>query len=62
MDWIRGAILNALHEGFTIKDLWHMAEHAQTPRDFDNAVNILTTTTQHDAVWMVSILGGHNEG
>lgn len=44
MDWIRGAIANAAIEGLEIEDLYACAEHAATPQDFDNAVNILAQT------------------
>lgn len=44
MDYTRAAILNALHEGMTLDDLWRASEHAATPQDFDRAVNTLAQT------------------
>lgn len=44
MDMVRAAIINALIEDMTLEDLWFCAEHAKTPDDFDDAVNLLTYT------------------
>jgi len=46
MDYTRAALLNALHEGMTLQDVYAMAEHAQTPQSFDRAVNVLANTVE----------------
>ena len=45
MDYIRGAIANALADGLDLADVWAMAEHAETPEAFDRAVNDLIYAT-----------------
>ena len=45
MDYIRAAIHNAIASGLDIHDIARMAEHAQTPRQFDSAVNVLGVAT-----------------
>lgn len=54
MDLVRGAIANAIAEGLDIVDLWAASEHAETPEDFDRAVNLLVTSLpdQGGAVWV----------
>jgi hypothetical protein len=44
MDYVRAALANAMIEGMTAEDLFFMAMHAQTARDFDDAVNMLANT------------------
>lgn len=41
MDYVRGAIANALAEDMTLTDLWKCAAHANSAEDFDKAVNLL---------------------
>lgn len=41
MDWVRAAIANAIIEDMTVRDIWACAEHAETPQDFDTAINLL---------------------
>ncbi len=41
MDYVRGAIANALAEDMTLIDLWQCSIHAENTEDFDNAVNLL---------------------
>ena len=41
MDYVRGAIANALAEDMTLADLWKCAAHAKNAEDFDKAVNLL---------------------
>lgn len=45
IEWVRGAIYNALIEGMTVEDLWRMAEHAASCEAFDDAVNELSVTS-----------------
>jgi|TARA_R110000868_G_scaffold205945_1_gene454653 hypothetical protein len=40
MDYVRGAIANALAEDMTLADLWQCAAHAKTAEDFDKAINL----------------------
>lgn len=53
MDYIRGALYNAIASGLTLQEVTDMAEHADTPQDFDEAVNIFSTATPNGqgAVW-----------
>ena len=44
MDYVRGAIANALAEGMTVEDLLYCSTHAKTAKDFDTAVNLLAQT------------------
>ena len=44
MDYVRGAIVNAMLEEMTLSDLWECAANAQDTESFDNAVNILAQT------------------
>ena len=44
MDYVRGAIVNAILEEMTLSDLWECAANARDPESFDNAVNILAQT------------------
>ena len=46
MDYVRGAIANAMAEDMTLKDLYACAEHAQTAKDFDNAVNLFALMSE----------------
>jgi len=41
MDYVRGAIANALAEGMTVEDLLYCSTHAKSTKDFDTAVNLL---------------------
>ena len=41
MDYVRGAIANAIVERMSLTDLYACAEHAETAEDFDTAVNLL---------------------
>ena len=45
MDYVRGALCNAIAEGLTVRDLYAMAEHAETCERFDNAVNELASAS-----------------
>lgn len=45
MDYIRAAIYNAIASGLDAQDIARMAEHAQTPKQFDVAVNVLGVAT-----------------
>jgi len=45
MSWVRAALTNALVEGLEIEDVAMMAEHADTPQAFDEAVNELVRAT-----------------
>lgn len=47
MDWVRSALLNAVIEDMTVRDLLEMAAHARTTQEFDNAVNVLAQTVKH---------------
>jgi hypothetical protein len=42
MDYVRGALCNAMAENMTVEDLYRMAEYAETCERWDNAVNELT--------------------
>lgn len=44
MDYVRAALTNADCEGLTMPDVIAMAEYAETPEDFDTAVNTLVRT------------------
>lgn len=44
MDYIRGALANALCEDMSLADVYRCAEHAETPNAFDDAVNVLAQT------------------
>lgn len=44
MDWIRSTLASAYVERLKVKDLEAMAEYAETPQDFDAAVNELVRT------------------
>ena len=44
MDYVRGALFNALYSGLTLDDVCKMAAHAETPDAFDHAVNALAET------------------
>lgn len=44
MDYVRGAIANALAEDMNLADLWKCAAYAKNAKDFDNAVNLLAQT------------------
>ena len=41
MDYVRGALANALSEDMTLIDLWQCSIHAKNTEDFDKAVNLL---------------------
>ena len=41
MDYVRGAIANAMAEGMALSDLWECAAHAENCEVFDTAVNLL---------------------
>jgi len=41
MDYVRGAIVNAMLEDMTLEDLFACVEHAKTAKDFDTAINLL---------------------
>lgn len=41
MDYVRGAIANAMVEDMSLQDIWACAEHAQSPQSFDDAINEL---------------------
>jgi len=41
MDYTRSALANANAEGLTLEDVVAMAEYAETPQSFDQAVNEL---------------------
>ena len=45
MDWIRAALYNAAASGLTFDDVCRMSEHADTPQDFDAAINALAMAT-----------------
>jgi hypothetical protein len=49
MDYVRGALENALHSGLTLDDVCSMAANADTPDDFDHAVNMLAQAVPQDA-------------
>jgi hypothetical protein len=50
MDYVRAALYNAAASGLTFADIVEAAVHADTPQDFDNAVNMLglATSTETD--------------
>ena len=59
MDYVRGALANAVFEGLTVYDLIRMAEHAQTAQQFENAVNELTETMPGGEGFVaIDIIGG----
>jgi hypothetical protein len=45
MDYVRGALFNALHAGLDLDEVAAMACNAETPEDFDRAVNMLAMAT-----------------
>ena len=45
MDYVRGALANAIAEGLDLIDLFSMAEHARTCAEWDTAVNELVQAT-----------------
>lgn len=49
MDYVRGAIANALAEDMTLNDLWKCAAHAKTTADFDTAVNLLAQMVENSS-------------
>ncbi len=44
MDYVRGALFNAMHSGLTLDDVCRMAANADSPEAFDHAVNTLAQT------------------
>lgn len=48
MDYVRGAIANAMAEDMTLDDLWKCAAHAKDVEDFDKAVNLLAQMKQRN--------------
>ena len=44
MDYVRGALENALESGLTLDDVCRMAANADSPEAFDLAVNMLAQT------------------
>ena len=44
MDYVRGAIANAMLEEMTLSDLWECAAYARDTEAFDEAVNLLAQT------------------
>ena len=49
MDYVRGALFNALHSGLTLDDVCRMSANADSPEAFDRAVNILASVTPNHA-------------
>lgn len=45
MDYVRGALFNAFASGLTLEEVAAMAVNAETPEDFDRAVNMLAMAT-----------------
>ena len=45
MDYICAALYNAAASGLTFADVCRMADHADTPQGFDDAVNMLAFAT-----------------
>lgn len=43
MDYVRGALFNALHSGLTLDDVCRMSANAHSPEAFDRAVNMLAS-------------------
>jgi len=52
MDYVRAAIYNAAASGLTFADFAEAASHADTPKAFDAAINLLGLgTPEPDETW-----------
>ena len=41
MDYVRGALAQAMAEGLSLEDVWEAADRASTPRAFDDNISAI---------------------